>query len=80
MVVISIIGVRMTMPKSMVVCAATAALPPAMTQTSNEVPPRSQVMALSNPAACASAVAATTPLPVRTPPCARETSARSPST
>ncbi len=61
MVVISIIGVRITRPKSTLVCAATAALPPAMTQTSNEVPPRSQVMTLSWPAAFASAAAATTP-------------------
>ena len=44
MVVISIIGVRMTRPKSIVVCAATEALPPAITETSNEVPPRSQVI------------------------------------
>ena len=61
MVVISIIGVRMTRPKSTVVCAATAILPPATTETSNEVPPRSQVIRLSKPAACASAAPATTP-------------------
>ena len=51
MVVISIIGVRITRPKSMVVCAASDALPPAISETSNEVPPRSQVMRLSKPAA-----------------------------
>ena len=45
----------------MVVCAATATLPPAITETSNDVPPRSQVMRLSKPAALASAAPATTP-------------------
>ena len=52
-VVISIIGVRMTRPKSIVVCAATETLPPAITETSNDVPPRSQVMTLSKPPALA---------------------------
>ena len=47
MVVISTIGVRMVRPKSTTVCAASEALPAAMTDTSNEVPPRSQVMMLS---------------------------------
>jgi hypothetical protein len=60
-VVISIIGVRITRPKSIVVCAATEALPPAITDTSNEVPPRSQVIRSSKPAALASAAPATTP-------------------
>ena len=61
MVVISTIGVRITRPKSIVVCAATAVLPFAITDTSNDVPPRSQVMRLSKPAAFASAAPATTP-------------------
>ena len=61
MVVISIIGVRMTRPKSIVVCAASAVLPPAISDTSNEVPPRSQVMTLSKPAARAIAAPAMTP-------------------
>ena len=61
MVVISTIGVRITRPNSMVVCAATEVLPPAITDTSNDVPPRSQVMRLSKPEAFASAAPATTP-------------------
>ena len=61
MVVISTIGVRMTRPKSTVVCAATESLPPAISETSNEVPPRSQVMRLSKPEALAMAAPATTP-------------------
>ena len=61
MVVISTIGVRITRPNSIVVCAATDALPFAITDTSKDVPPRSQVMRLSNPAAFASAAPATTP-------------------
>src|SRR5205085_3689800 len=60
-VVISTIGVRITRPNSMVVCAAIDALPFAISDTSNDVPPRSQVMRLSNPAALASAAPATTP-------------------
>jgi hypothetical protein len=60
-VVISTIGVRITRPNSIVVCAATEVLPFAITDTSNEVPPRSQVIRLSKPAACASAAPATTP-------------------
>ena len=61
MVVISTIGVRITRPNSIVVCAATEALPFAISDTSNDVPPRSQVMRLSKPAAFASAAPATTP-------------------
>ena len=61
MVVISTIGVRITRPKSIVVCAAIAVLPFAITDTSNEVPPRSQVIRLSKPAALPSAAPATTP-------------------
>ena len=53
MVVISIIGVRMTRPKSIVVCAASEAAPLAISETSNEVPPRSAVMTFSKPAALA---------------------------
>ena len=45
----------------MVVCAATETLPPAITETSNDVPPRSQVMRLSKPEALAMAAPATTP-------------------
>ena len=51
MVVISIIGVRMTRPKSIVVCAASAVLPSATSETSKEVPPRSPVMTFGKPAA-----------------------------
>ncbi len=61
MVVISIIGVRITRPKSITLCAASEALAPATTETSNEVPPRSQVMTLSVPVAAAMAAAAMTP-------------------
>jgi hypothetical protein len=61
MVVISIIGVRITRPKSMVVCAASDAWPPAISDTSKDVPPRSLVMTLSKPAARAMAPAAITP-------------------
>ena len=61
MVVISTIGVLITRPNSIVVWAATAALPCAITDTSNDVPPRSQVIRLSKPAALASAAPATTP-------------------
>ena len=61
MVVISTIGVRMMRPNSTVVCAAIDALPFAINDTSNDVPPRSQVMRLSKPAAFASAAPATTP-------------------
>ena len=61
MVVISIIGVRITRPKSTTVCAASDGMAPAMTDTSNEVPPRSQVMTLSLPLARAIAAAAITP-------------------
>jgi hypothetical protein len=43
---ISIIGVRMTRPKSMVVCAASALTPSTTSDTSKDVPPRSQVTAL----------------------------------
>src|ERR1044072_4906848 len=60
-VVISTIGVRITRPNSIVVCAATAVLPLAINDTSNEVPPRSQVIRLSKPEALASAAPATTP-------------------
>ena len=41
--------------------AAPVQLPPAITDTSNEVPPRSQVIMLSKPAPLASAAPATTP-------------------
>ena len=61
MVVISIIGVRITRPKSIALWAASAASPPAISETSNEVPPMSQVMTLGNPAARAMARAAITP-------------------
>ena len=46
MVDISIIGVRMTSPKSMLVCALVMLRPPATTATSKLVPPMSQVMTL----------------------------------
>ena len=61
MVVISIIGDRMTTPKSMVACAASAIRPSVTSETSKLVPPRSQVIAFSNPAARAMAAAAITP-------------------
>ena len=61
MVVISIIGVRITRPKSIVVCAASEASPSAISETSNDVPPRSAVMTFSKPAALAIAAAAMTP-------------------
>jgi hypothetical protein len=48
---ISIIGVRITMPKSIVVCAAMCRLPPTTSETSKEVPPRSPVMMSGKPAA-----------------------------
>ena len=60
-VVISIIGVRMTRPKSMVVCAASAVSPSTTSDTSKEVPPRSPVMTSGKPAAFAMAAAAITP-------------------
>src|SRR6185312_16787447 len=46
MVVISIIGVRTTRPKSIAVCAASALSPPTTSDTSKLVPPMSQVMTL----------------------------------
>ena len=61
MVVISIIGVRITSPNSMVVCAASDTPPPTTSDTSNEVPPRSPVMTSGKPAAAAMAAAAITP-------------------
>ena len=53
MVVISIIGVRTTMPKSMLVCAASAGRPFSTSDTSNEVPPISPVMMSGKPAVSA---------------------------
>ena len=61
MVVISIMGERITRPKSMVACAASSIRPPVTSDTSKLVPPRSQVMAFSKPAARAMAAAAITP-------------------
>ena len=61
MVVISIIGVRTTMPNSIVVCAASAASPPAISATSKEVPPMSPVITSGKPALRATCAAAITP-------------------
>jgi hypothetical protein len=52
-VVISIIGVRTTMPKSMEVCGASCDWPFAIRATSKLVPPMSPVMTFSNPAVSA---------------------------
>ena len=50
MVVISIIGVRTTMPKSMAVSGPSIERPSAISDTSKLVPPMSPVTTLSNPA------------------------------
>jgi hypothetical protein len=52
-VVISIIGVRTTMPKSIEVCGASIDWPLAISATSKLVPPMSPVMTFSNPAVSA---------------------------
>ncbi len=46
-VVISIMGVRMVRPKSILVSSASATSPPAISDTSNDVPPTSPVMTFS---------------------------------
>ena len=61
MVEISIIGVRITMPKSIVVCAVTTGRPPLTTATSKLVPPTSPVSTSSRPTPPAIAAAAPTP-------------------
>ena len=61
MVVISIIGVRTTRPKSTVVCAASEGFAPTMSDTSKDVPPRSAVMMSGAPALAPMAAAAMTP-------------------
>src|SRR5215204_821734 len=61
MVVISINGVRITRPKSMVVWAASEVSPSITSDTSKEVPPRSAVTTFGKPAARAMAAAAMTP-------------------
>jgi hypothetical protein len=61
MVSIWIIGERITMPNSMAVCAASAASPFATSDTSNDVPPMSPVIAFGKPAARAMAAQAITP-------------------
>ena len=61
MVSIWIIGERITMPKSIAVCAASAASPLAISETSKEVPPMSPVIAFGKPAARAISAQAITP-------------------
>ena len=61
MVVISIIGVRTTMPKSMEVSGASIDCPPAISETSKEVPPMSPVITSGKPASVAMWPAAMTP-------------------
>jgi hypothetical protein len=60
-VVISIIGVRTTRPKSIAVCAASAVCPSAISETSKLVPPTSPVTTFGNPADVAMCAAAITP-------------------
>ena len=61
MVVISIIGVRTTMPKSIDVWVASTDRPSAISETSKLVPPMSPVTTLSKPAVLAMCAAAITP-------------------